>query len=257
MADRTSLGDRMKRYEEVTRAVLPARTYTILRVDGRAFHTLLRHARKPFDDSVANAMGAVAQDLCAEISGARFAYTQSDECSVLLTDFETVGTQPWFGGVIQKMVSVAAARASVTFSSYWNRRDALFDARVFTIPSSVEVANYFVWRQRDALRNSVSMAAQAHFSHKELQGVSSAGMQEMLWSRKDVNWNDYPARHRRGQLCWKVPRTEPISVSEGPFVRKLPGPVTYNWVTAEAPRFAAEPSNPLAGLIPPLPDLVA
>ncbi|MEU4825115.1 tRNA(His) guanylyltransferase Thg1 family protein [Actinomadura sp. NPDC023710] len=94
----------MKAYEQVTRMVVPRRTYTIVRVDGRSFHSFLRHADRPFDDAVMAAMNAVAEALCADMSGAVFAFTQSDECSVLLTDFTGTGTEPWFGGVVQKMV---------------------------------------------------------------------------------------------------------------------------------------------------------
>ncbi|GAA2820440.1 hypothetical protein GCM10020220_005930 [Nonomuraea rubra] len=117
MSDKTGLGDRMKGYEAVTRTLLPRRTYAVVRVDGRAFHRYLRHAARPFDDAVMRAMDAVAEALCAEMSGSVFAFTQSDECSVLLTDFDSAGTQPWFGGVVQKVVSVAASTATET--TFW------------------------------------------------------------------------------------------------------------------------------------------
>lgn len=50
-----SLGDRMKRqYEDRTRLMLPRRTYTILRCDGKAFHTLTRRCEKPGTGLVSN-----------------------------------------------------------------------------------------------------------------------------------------------------------------------------------------------------------
>lgn len=99
MTDKTGLGDRMKGYEAVTRAVLPRRTYTIIRVDGRSFHSYLSGAVKPYDFGFMAEMDEVALALCKEISGAQFAFVQSDEISVLVTDFASNGTQPWFGGV--------------------------------------------------------------------------------------------------------------------------------------------------------------
>lgn len=205
MTDRDSLGDRMKQHERVTQTTLPRRTYTIIRVDGRAFHTYLRGAAKPYDFDFMAEMDHVALRLCEEVSGTAFAYVQSDEISLLLTDFASPGTQPWFGGEVQKIVSTTAAIASVTLSA--SRREsspATFDARVFTIPDALEVTSYFIWRQQDALRNSISMAAQAQFSHKRLHGVNTSQMQELLWSEKGINFNDYPVGAKRGRVIVKV-----------------------------------------------------
>src|SRR5271167_4207704 len=105
---RDDLGDRMKRHEKATSFTLPCRTYTILRVDGRAFHTWTRGLTKPYDLDMMSCMDAAAITLCKEISGAQFAFVQSDEISILLTDFADVTSQAWFDGNIQKTVSVAA-----------------------------------------------------------------------------------------------------------------------------------------------------
>jgi len=203
VTDKDSLGDRMKAHEHVTRTVLPRRAYTIVRVDGRAFHTYLRGAEKPFDFRFMADMDHVAICLCREISGAVFAYTQSDEISVLMTDFATANTQPWFAGEVQKIVSIAAATATAALGSI-RPGFATFDARVFTLADRAEVENYFIWRQRDAVRNSIAMAAQAQFSHKQLHGVNSGQMQEMLWAEKGINWNDYPAGAKRGRMVVKA-----------------------------------------------------
>lgn len=267
MTDKSSLGDRMKAYEQATRSILPRRTHLICRVDGRAFHSYLRNAKKPFDGRVAAAMNAVAAALCKEMSGSVFAFTQSDECSVLLTDFESHGTQPWFGGVVQKMASIAGSVATVAFNdlygpaSYdWSGEGrtkwATFDARVFTIPDPVEVANYFLWRQRDCVRNSITMAAQAKFSHKALHGKSTGDMQDMLWKQHGINWNDYPDGVKRGRVCTRKTGERPVS-----YVDRRSGAEVHDvamrswWETEAAPHFTAEPGGWLAGVIPPLPTL--
>jgi tRNA(His) guanylyltransferase len=203
-APNDSLGNRMKAYERVTRTVLPPRTHTIVRADGRAFRTYLRDSVKPFDHDFVADMDGVATELCEQVGGAVFAYTQSDEISLLLTDFSGRDTQPWFGGEVQKIVSTVAAIATAALCARRPGRPATFDARVFTVADPVDVANYFVWRQRDAVRNSIAMAAQAHFPHQRLQGVHSGGMQELLWSEAGVNWNDYPAGIKRGRVVTKV-----------------------------------------------------
>jgi tRNA(His) guanylyltransferase len=259
-SDKTALGDRMKRYEAVTRAVLPRRTYSVLRVDGKTFSSFLRHAKKPYDDSVMAAMDQVGKALCEEMSGSVFAFTQSDECSVLLTDFDAPGTQPWFGGVVQKIVSIAASVATVAFNEAYateHGNRALFDARVFTIPDPVEVANYFLWRQRDCVRNSITMAAQAKFSHKQLHGVSTNEMQDRLFLEHGINWNDYPAGCKRGRVTVRETGEREVS-----YVDKRGGEqvdttaVRSWWETQGAPHFTAAEDGWLAETIPALPTLV-
>lgn len=205
------LGDRMKSYEAVTRSLLLPHSYTILRVDGRAFHSYLRRAAKPYDFDFMADMQAVAQDLCRAASGTVFAYGQSDEISLLLSDVEPQ-SQAWFGGVVQKIASVAAGltTAALIARRGWGGLPH-FDARVFTLPSETEVANYFIWRQRDAVRNSVSMAAQAKFSPKQLHGKNSNDMQEMLWSGHGINWNDYPEVAKRGWVVTRAVREAEVT----------------------------------------------
>lgn len=213
MSDRDALGSRMKdQYEHRARPMLPRRTWTIVRLDGKAFHTYTRGLERPFDQQLMDDMAATTEYLCREVEGCRFGYTQSDEISLILTDFTGPKTQAWFDGNQQKIVSISAAMATAKFNELRPGKLALFDSRAFTIPDPVEVVNYLVWRQTDAMRNSISMAAQAHFSHSELQGKSGSEMQEMLWSVHGVNWNDYPPRFRRGTMV---------------FPRVVTGPVTY------------------------------
>lgn len=204
-----SLGDRMKTYEAVTRAVLLPHSLTVLRVDGRAFHSYLRRAEKPYDFDFMADMQAVAEALCREVSGTVFAYGQSDEISLLISDVDPQ-SQPWFGGVVQKMASVAASVATAALCS---RRDGSpqFDARVFTVPSWAEAANYVIWRQRDAVRNSISMAGQAKFSAKQLHGVPTDQMQQLLWSHYGINWNDYPDAAKRGWVLTREVREAEVS----------------------------------------------
>lgn len=257
MADKTALGDRMKRYEAAHRHTLPRRTYTILRVDGRAFHSYLRGAAKPFDETFMADMDHVAEALCAEITGAVFAYTQSDEISLLIADFATAQTEPWFGGVVAKQLSVSAALATAVLNERRPGR-ALFDSRVFTLSDPVEVANYFLWRQRDCVRNSISMAAQARFSHKRLHGVSSGGMRELLWSEAGVNWNDYPDGCKRGRIA--VRKTGERLVE---YVDRRSGETVSTtavrswWESSAAPHFTTEPGSWLAERVPALPTLGA
>ncbi|MFE7170734.1 tRNA(His) guanylyltransferase Thg1 family protein [Streptomyces sp. NPDC057616] len=257
MSDRTALGDRMKRHEAAYRTVLPRRTYTVVRVDGRSFSSYLRGAEKPFDEAFMGDMDATAAALCAEITGTVFAYAQSDEISLLVTDFASAQTEPWFGGVAAKWLSVSASLATAVLNERRPGRRALFDARVFTLADPVEVANYFLWRQRDAVRNSISMAAQAHFSHRRLDGVSTNGMQELLWSEAGVNWNDYPDGCKRGRVTVRRTGERPVEYVDGRTREQVRTTAIRSWwETTPAPRFTTEPGAWLAATIPALPTLV-
>jgi tRNA(His) 5'-end guanylyltransferase len=192
-----SLGDRMKaNYENISRFKLIRRTPVIMRLDGKAFHTLTRKIEKPYSEDLRSIMIDTASTVLKEVQGSKCAYVQSDEISILITDFDTLTTDAWFDYNIQKMVSVSAGIASAYFSLHYNEKVTVFDSRVFNIPKE-EVCNYFIWRQQDWIRNSVRMLAQAHFSHKELDGKNIQMMHEMLYS-KDINWNNINPKWKNG-----------------------------------------------------------
>lgn len=226
-------------YESRARLMLPRRTHTVIRLDGRAFHSYTRGLDKPYDAQFMSDMGATAETLCAEVAGCRLAYTQSDEISLILTDFATPTTDAWFGGNQQKMVSISASIATARFNELRPGKRALFDSRAFTIPDPVEVENYLVWRQKDATRNSISMAAQARFSHRELHGKSQGQMQEMLWSAHGVNWNDYDPRFKRGTVIAPVVRRERVTYVDGRTgeSRTTDEVERRSWMSRPAPMF--------------------
>lgn len=234
---RNNLGNRMKSfYEEISKTKLMRRTPAVIRVDGKSFHTFTKGFHKPFDDIMVKTMQETSKYLCENIQGCVLGYCQSDEISLVLIDYQTFETSAWFDYEVQKMCSVAAAMTTLAFhnffaenvgalvdriyesgdqepffkyESYLNilyqacRKGALFDARVFSIPKE-EVANYFYWRQLDAIRNSIQMAGQANFSHRELQNKSCKEIQELLVRERQIDWNDYPACLKWGSCAVKV-----------------------------------------------------
>ena len=119
---------------------------------------------------------------------------------------------------------------------------AQFDSRVFTIPDPVEVFNYFHWRQQDASRNSVSMVAQAHFSHATLQGKSSSKMQDMLMLEKGVNWNDFPPGCKRGRCVVKetVIQDVPYADKRTGEAHTAEGVARSQWTVVAPPIFSQD-----------------
>lgn len=219
--DRTSLGDRMKLHEQATRPVLPPRTPVILRVDGKAFHTFTRKAKKPFDDTLIDLMNETAKHLCKGIQGAQMAYVQSDEISVLIHGYKKYSSTPWFDNAVQKMTSVGASMATAAlncqlFDEGGHRflefsPPVYFDGRVFAMPEG-DVNNYFLWRQQDCTRNSVQMVARSIFSHKECNNKNGQQLAEMC-KQSGVDYEAVPVKYRRGRVIYK--ETYPMTDGSG------------------------------------------
>ncbi len=205
-SDKTTLGDRMKAYEEASRNIFSNRIPVIIRVDGKGFHNYTR-GLAPFDPNLINAMNKTAIALCEHIQGAQIAYVQSDEISILVHGYKTLESQPWFGNQQQKMVSISASLAAVTMTVESPNvfggkiKPALFDSRAFLVPEN-DVVNYFLWRQQDWLRNSKQMLARSLFSHKELHKKNSKELVEMC-EKKGVKWDGLPISHQRGRCIMK------------------------------------------------------
>lgn len=232
------LGKRMKEYEAVAKTSLMKRTPVAIRIDGKAFHTFTRGFKKPFDDILIKSMQETTKYLCEKIQGCVFGYTQSDEITLILTDYATFDTAAWFDYEVQKLCSIAASMATMVFNRIFEKyvdeeimnykismvpqcvemqekeekylialrkavdEGAMFDARCFNI-SKEEVVNLVYWRQLDATRNSIQMVGQTHFSQKELNCKTCNDIQDMLFVLKGINWNDFPIYKKRGTAVIK------------------------------------------------------
>jgi tRNA(His) 5'-end guanylyltransferase len=174
------LAERMKAYESVSRGQLVRRIPVIIRVDGRAFHTLTKGCDKPFDKKIMDSMVNAAASVANDMQGFKLAYIQSDEATFLLTDYDDLETQGWFDYKLSKIVSMSAAMMSVYFSKYY-KREAFFDSRAFNVPRE-EIANAFLWRAQDWKRNSLQMYARSNFSHKQLHKKNSSDLHDLLHS---------------------------------------------------------------------------
>ncbi len=217
-----NFGDRMKLYEmsEAGRKLLPLLP-VIARLDGRAFHGFVRGLERPYDQRLSHLMIETTKHLVRE-TNACCGYTQSDEITLAWYEAD-FASQLLFDGRVSKMTSILAALCSVYFNkrlpdllpSEYARKMPIFDCRVWCVPNVTEGANAFLWREHDATKNSISMAARHYYSHNQLENKSGPEMQELLW-RKGVNWNDYPVFFKRGTY---VQRKNVIR----PFRRGRPG----------------------------------
>jgi len=199
------LGSRMKLFEGQTEGNLIPMLPAMCRIDGRSFSSFTMGLRRPYDERLSKLMVDTTKFLVKETC-ATCGYTQSDEIT-LSWYHPTMQTQMFFDGRIQKINSVVASMTSVYFISQILTNDALpieyaaklphFDCRVWNVPKLEEAVNCFMWREWDCTKNSVSMAAQNYYKHKELMGKHSGELQELLF-QKGINWNDYNRHFKRG-----------------------------------------------------------
>jgi tRNA(His) 5'-end guanylyltransferase len=225
----------MKGYEATSQSNLLRRTPVLIRVDGRAFHTFTRKLiakvsdderltnrrvvdpslkKTPFSEAFHKVMTATSASLFKGVQNAVLVYTQSDEISILLRDWDKHQTQQWFGSNVQKMCSLSASIATAAFNHYFGRLTsgtmsgmsdlATFDSRVYNLPRD-EVTNYFIWRQQDASRNSVNMLGRFYFSQKQIHAKNLNQVQDMLMLEHGVNWNDIPTWMKRGACVYQRP----------------------------------------------------
>ena len=250
------LGTRMKEfYEQVPKMRLVRRMPVAIRIDGKAFHTFTKGFRKPFDDILIKTMQETTKYLCENIQGCVLGYTQSDEITLILVDYQKLTSSAWFDYEVQKLCSISASMATIAFNKFFKKnaenyiqncatdyetdglygkgtpeyqlceiyqkaieKGAMFDARCFNIPKE-EVTNLIYWRQLDATRNSIQMVGQANFSHKELQNKSCDDIQDMLHEQKGINWNDYPTVCKRGTAIIYVNYQNPQSLTDKDIIK--------------------------------------
>jgi len=257
MSKKDSLGDRMKNYyENRAKTYLVRRSPVIIRLDGRSFHTFTRGFVKPFDKRLIKTMQETTLELCKNIQGCVFGYTQSDEITLVLVDYNTLDTDAWFDYSVEKMCSVSAAMATLYFNRIFRNKihefvnkhhsvltdvktygeelvgsvnkllksynraveqGALFDSRCFNIPIS-DVCNCILWREKDAERNSINSLGQSMFSHKDLQNKTTSQVQDMLMEKYGINWNNLSTVEKRGTAVIKNDKGEWFIDDEMPIL---------------------------------------
>lgn len=226
-----TLKDKCEYFRSLTDYKLTPNSYVIAMLDGRSFSKLIKNNfEKPFDKDFVEMMNNTAKFLCENVQGCKFAYTQSDEISLLITDFDTPDTDAAFGYRICKLQSILASLATSEFNRHLikyqleqtNTGDdyrfenvidkinkvklAQFDCKVWTVPDYNTAFCHFLWRQNDCIRNSKQQTAQTYLSHKELMGKQTDEQIEMLKAEKGIDWNTFEPGLKYGRLIYKERR---------------------------------------------------
>ena len=227
-----SLKDKQEYYRSLTDYKLVPNSYVLVMLDGRSFSKKIKNKfRKPFDERFVNAMNATTKYLCEQIEGCKFGYCQSDEISLVLSDFETPYTDAFFSYRLSKILSICASAASAKFNnemmksclneklsplaSGFDLIDKVhditenaplyeFDCKAWNVPTLNDVYGWFLHRQLDCVRNSKAQTAQAYLPHKELVKLTSDEQIVKLKEIKNVDWNEFDDGLKYGRFVYHV-----------------------------------------------------
>lgn len=225
-----SLKDKCLYYRSLTDYKLTPNSYVMAMVDGHRFSKMIKNRfERPFSKDFINIMDRTAEYLCGEIQGAKTAYVQSDEISVLITDFDTPMTDSYFGYRLCKMQSLIASMATAMFNREYHRIESVlddvpmcvFDCKVWTVPNANDAWAWFLYRQTDCIKNSKAQAAQTYLPHKDLLNLNADEMVGLLKERKGIDWNDYASGMKYGRTVMKHERPMEKDLPDGRHIEYM------------------------------------
>lgn len=215
--------------------------YVIVMLDGHTFSRMVKKKYKlPFDANFMKYMDLTAKYILENVQGAKLAYVQSDEISILLTDFDTPVTDSYFGYRLCKLQSIIPSMAAAKFNqlvvlgeihdrSYdnclfdsadtiyrisdaeeliKNYKPVDFDCKAWSVPSYQEAFNWFLYRQHDCVKNSKQQTAQTYLPHKALLNLTTDEQIEKLIVEKNIDWAQYSDGEKYGRIIYKEPKEE-------------------------------------------------
>lgn len=238
-----TLEDRMLYYRSKTDYVLTKKSYTMIMLDGKNFSSKVKKKFElPFDDTFIDIMNKTAAYVCSQIQGAKLGYVQSDEISIILTDFDTKECNCFYGNRLSKILSISASLATSFFnkeilkniiknkSSNTEIMDAFaneplyqFDCKAWNFPTYNDVFAWFLYRQNDCIRNSKQQASHTYLSHKILLGLKTDEQIQMLKDTNNIDWNDYDDGKKFGRFIYKknIEGSKIVNGKEINFIRSV------------------------------------
>ena len=225
-----TLKEKQEYYRHLTDYRLIPNSYVLVMLDGRSFSKKVNNRfKKPFDERFVNAMNETAKYLCDNIEGCKFAYVQSDEISLVITDFETPQTDAFFSYRLSKILSICASAATAKFNQlmFLDRLGEVdcsvpseiltecmckienaplyeFDCKAWNVPAYNDVYGWFLYRQLDCIRNSKSQTAQTYLPHKELMNLHTDEQIAKLKETNGVDWETFPNGLKYGRFVYRV-----------------------------------------------------
>ena len=224
-----SLEDKCLYYRGLTDYRILPNSNIIVMLDGKNFSTLVKNNfKKPFDDYFINMMNNTAKFLCEQVQGCKFAYVQSDEISLLITDYDTQKTDTLFGGRLCKIQSILASLATSEFNRHFinyklsgidkshdglglsdvcnaigKMKMAQFDCKCWTVPNQNDAYAWFLYRQLDCIRNSKQQTAQTYLPNKHLFKKNTDEQVALCNEKTNIDWNDFDDKYKFGRFIFK------------------------------------------------------
>ena len=223
-----NLEDKCKYFRGLTDYRIVPGGYTLLMLDGKNFSKMIKNTfKKPFDEDFIHMMNETAKYLVEHLQGAKIAYTQSDEISILVTDFDTPQTDLLFGGRLCKINSIAASMATAEFNRLFmkyqleqtktsedyrfeNVIDKIckmklvqFDCKCWMVPTENDMFAWFLHRNLDCIKNSKNQTSQTYIPHKQLVGKTADEGIELLKNEKGIDWYALPDGMKYGRIICK------------------------------------------------------
>lgn len=202
---------------------LMPKTPVIVMLDGRSFSKVIKKRfKRPFDADFINMMNETAKYLCDNVANCKFAYTQSDEISLILIDYENPKGDSFFGYRLCKLQSVIASMAAAKFNqllALYNLENhpsinpyetiskmklVEFDCRAWNVPNENEVFAWLLFRQNDCVRNSKAQTAQTWLSHNQLHGLRVDQQISKLENEKGIDWHKFSDGEKFGRFIYKT-----------------------------------------------------
>lgn len=225
-----SLKEKCYAYQQEVNYFLDSEKYILAHIDGRSFSKMIKNKfKKPFDDVFINAMNETAIYLCKSVQGCIFAYTQSDEISLIIRKNDPEG-DVFFDGRMCKMQSIIASLATSRFTQVMMENllktvptcassenvldmciDAVknsplyqFDCKVWNVDSANDAMAWILFRNIDCVRNSKQQTAQTYLPHKKLMSLNTDEQISLLKQEKNVDWNDFDDGKKYGRFIKKT-----------------------------------------------------
>ena len=213
----TNLKEKCEYYRSLQDTRLIPGLWTLVMLDGRSFSKMIKNKYKlPFDSDFIDMMNKTAEKVCKEVQGSKFAYVQSDEISIVLSDFDTIDTESFFSYRIEKMLSIIPGIATGQFNKLATKRwidsgnkiedyePIQFDGKVWQVPCYNDMMAWFLYRQLDCIKNSKNQVAQQYFSHKQAQGITADDLIQKLKDEGKVDWwHEFNDGEKFGRFIWK------------------------------------------------------
>ena len=245
-----TLKERMKYLQWLRDYKLDKDSYILCHIDGRAFSKMIKKRFKlPFDDEFMHMMDETAAYVCENVQGAKCAYVQSDEITIVITSFkyegdELINSSAFFDYRLCKLQSIIASLATAKFNQLYTlwmiNEDSdksikqqineipliQFDCKCWDVNTYDDTFAWFKFRQNDCIRNSKQQFAQAYCSHKDLLNKNSDEQVEYCNLKTGNDWNALSGKYKYGRIVYRTtypmqtinPKTnEPITVMRSQY----------------------------------------